>query len=71
MGDSGGDRTWWGLNELQLAYALFRITLGVNILGHGLVRIVYFGPGGLEPWVLEQRCLLEHPGLDRQCGARR
>jgi len=46
-----------GLNELQLAYALFRITLGVNILGHGLVRLIYFGVGGLEPWVSEQAAL--------------
>ncbi len=59
MGDAGGARRWWGLNELQLAYALFRVTLGVNILGHGLVRIIYFGPGGLEPWVLEQAALFE------------
>jgi thiosulfate dehydrogenase [quinone] large subunit len=48
-----------GLNELQLAYALFRITLGVNILGHGLVRLIYFGVGGLEPWVSEQAALFE------------
>ena len=55
-----GDRSaWLGLNELQLAYALFRITLGVNILGHGLVRLIYFGIGGLEPWVAEQAALFE------------
>jgi len=50
---------WLGLNELQLAFALFRITLGINILGHGLVRIVYFGVGGLETWVVEQAAAFE------------
>ena len=58
---ANGDRrgVWMGLDELQLAYALFRITLGVNILGHGTVRLIYFGLGGLEPWVAEQAALFE------------
>jgi thiosulfate dehydrogenase [quinone] large subunit len=58
---ANGERSgvWMGLNELQLAYALFRITLGVNILGHGLVRLIYFGIGGLDPWVAEQAALFE------------
>ena len=58
---TNGDRAsvWMGLNELQLAYALFRITAGVNILGHGLVRLIYFGPAGLDPWVAEQAALFE------------
>jgi len=59
MTDAQHARRYWGLSELQLAYALFRITLGVNILGHGLVRIIYFGVGGLEPWVLEQAALFD------------
>ena len=45
---------WLGLTDLELAYALFRITLGVNIFGHGFVRIVFFGIGGLDTWVNEQ-----------------
>jgi len=58
MEDARTER-WLGLTDLELAYALLRITLGVNILGHGLVRIIYFGIGGLDPWVNEQAALFE------------
>jgi thiosulfate dehydrogenase [quinone] large subunit len=39
-----------GLSDIQLAYALFRITLGVNIFGHGAMRLIT----GLSAWVVEQ-----------------
>lgn len=58
MEDAHSER-WLGLNDLELAYALFRITLGVNIFGHGMVRIIYFGIGGLDAWVVEQAAAFE------------
>jgi len=59
MGEADRTGGWLGLSDLQLAYALFRITAGVNIFGHGMVRLIYFGPMGLEPWILEQAALFE------------
>ena len=50
MGDTHKAGTWWGLSDIQFAYALFRITLGVNIFGHGAMRLVT----GLGAWVMEQ-----------------
>ena len=32
-------------NERSLAYALLRIAIGVNIAGHGLIRLFYIGLG--------------------------
>ena len=59
MGDAERSGGWLGLSDFQLAYVLFRITLGVNIFGHGMVRIIYFGVGGLDVWVAEQAALFE------------
>jgi thiosulfate dehydrogenase [quinone] large subunit len=59
MGDAQQNGGWFGLSDFQLAYALFRFTLGINILGHGLVRLIYFGPLGLQPWVEQQAGLFE------------
>ncbi len=37
-------------NDLNLAYAIFRVTLGVNIFFHGAMRLIT----GLDAWVMEQ-----------------
>jgi len=37
-------------NDLKLAYAIFRITLGVNIFFHGAMRLIT----GLDAWVTFQ-----------------
>lgn len=38
------------ISDFQLAYAIFRITLGVNIFFHGAMRLIT----GLNDWVLLQ-----------------
>ena len=38
------------VGDLQLAYAIFRITLGVNIFFHGAIRLIT----GLDVWVMTQ-----------------
>lgn len=54
---SDGERTGGllGLSEFQLAFALFRITTGVNIFGHGAMRLIT----GLGAWVVEQGSAFE------------
>ena len=37
-------------NDLNLAYAIFRVTLGVNIFFHGAMRLIT----GLDAWVMTQ-----------------
>ena len=49
---------WLGLSDLQLAYALFRFTIGVNIFGHGMVRIIVYG-FSLNAWVVDQAAAFE------------
>jgi thiosulfate dehydrogenase [quinone] large subunit len=49
-GGGGMGDTDKGLSDLRLAYVLFRITLGVNIFGHGAMRLVT----GLSEWVMVQ-----------------
>jgi len=38
------------VNDLQLAYFIFRFTLGVNIFFHGAMRLIT----GLDAWVMTQ-----------------
>jgi thiosulfate dehydrogenase (quinone) large subunit len=55
--DSGRGR--WGflgaVSDLELAYAAFRITLGVNIFFHGAMRLLT----GLDAWVVMQAKVFE------------
>ena len=52
--DTSAGRGRWGIlgsvSDLELAYAAFRITLGVNIFFHGAMRLLT----GLDPWVTMQ-----------------
>ncbi len=56
MGATGAPSTEreWGIlgsaSDLQVAYAVFRITLGVNIFFHGAMRLI----SGLSAWVATQ-----------------
>lgn len=59
MGDVERSGGWLGLSDFQLAYALFRITLGVNIFGHGAMRIVTDHGAYLGVWVTEQGSAFE------------
>jgi thiosulfate dehydrogenase [quinone] large subunit len=43
----GGNRMFASVSNLQLAYAIFRITLGTNIFFHGAMRLIT----GLNAWV--------------------
>jgi len=45
------------LDNLQLAYTLFRITLGMNIFFHGAMRILT----GLDAWVVMQAAVFIPP----------
>ena len=49
----------WGflgqVSDLELAYAAFRITLGVNIFFHGTMRLIT----GLDAWVVMQAKVFE------------
>jgi thiosulfate dehydrogenase (quinone) large subunit len=44
------------VDELRLAYSIFRITLGVNIFFHGAMRLIT----GLEAWVTMQAKVFEN-----------
>jgi len=59
MGDAERSGGWLGLSDLQLAYVLFRITLGVNIFGHGAMRLVTDYGAYLSVWVNEQGSAFE------------
>jgi thiosulfate dehydrogenase [quinone] large subunit len=66
MGDAQQNGGWFGLSDFQLAYALFRFTLGINILGHGLVRLIYSGlfEGHLLPMWLVHSFLYVLPYIE-------
>ena len=54
----------WGflgsVSDLELAYAAFRITLGVNIFFHGTMRLIT----GLDPWVqMQAKVFVDNPLL--------
>ena len=54
----------WGflgqVSDLELAYAAFRITLGVNIFFHGTMRLIT----GLDAWVMMQsKVFVDNPIL--------
>jgi thiosulfate dehydrogenase [quinone] large subunit len=59
MGDAERSGGWLGLSDFQLAYALFRITIGVNIFGHGAMRIISDGGAYLGTWVVQQGAAFE------------
>ena len=45
-----GNGIFSSIGDIQLAYAIFRITLGVNIFFHGAMRLIT----GLNAWVMVQ-----------------
>lgn len=60
MAPNSSDDQWnvfGGISNLQLAYFLFRVTLGVNIFFHGFMRLAT----GLTAWVMTQGAAFEPP----------
>ena len=62
--DTSAGRGRWGIlgsvSDLELAYAAFRITLGVNIFFHGAMRLLT----GLDAWVtMQAKVFVDNPIL--------